>query len=120
MRTILFVLLLTGCVSAEEQQRRAALQQQYQAQQDAANREAYRSQVFAQCRAYGYAEGTEAFKQCLMQVDMANRQAADQQRAILLQQILTNESAGQQNAMPFCSSLPPGTAGYARAQGRCR
>jgi len=51
-----------------------------------------------------------------MQVDMANQQQAAQTRNVVLQQMLQE----QYQSMPLCVSLPPGTSGYYRAQGRCR
>ena len=94
MKKYLLVLLLAGCA-----------QQQPQV--------SYRDQVFAQCRSYGHVEGTEQFKQCVMQVDMQNR-------ALINQQALQDESARQYRAMPMCSSLTAFEAGFYRAQGRCR
>jgi hypothetical protein len=109
---ILFVLLLvslTGCYSAEERMRRRELA----AQQEEANRQAYRDAVAYRCQSYGFRPGTPDFSNCVMQIDQSNR-------TMLMQQMLQDESARQTRALPPCSQLPPGQAGYMRAQGQCR
>jgi hypothetical protein len=55
--------LLASCTTPEQQ-----------AQEEQAQAEAYRRYVMAQCKSYGHTPGTPDFKNCLMQVDMANRQ----------------------------------------------
>lgn len=63
----LLVLLLAGCATQEQLQER---------------QRAYMNTLYAQCSAYGFAQGTPDFGQCLMRLDMANRQsghAANQQ-----------------------------------------
>jgi hypothetical protein len=78
------MVLLAGCATPQE---KAA----QEAQAQAAQQEAYRQQVFGQCRSYGIAEGTEEFRRCLMQVDMAYRAQNDAQRQMLLQQYLLQQ-----------------------------
>lgn len=56
MRYIL-LLLLAGCVSAEERNQR------------------YAEAIYNQCEAYGFKKGTADFSKCVMQTDLANRQA---------------------------------------------
>lgn len=109
---IYLCVLLAGCASPE---RLAALRAQEQAQAQA-QQEAYNRQVFGQCRAYGFTEGTPDFRNCLMQVDQANQAQNAQIRAQILQQYLQEQS----QARPLCSSLPPGLDGYRRARGECR
>lgn len=103
----LVVLLLAGCVSAEEQAARQYLEAH-------AMKEAYRERVFNSCRAYGFREGTPEFSQCLMQVDQATQQRNSATGNAILQQMLRNQP------IPACSSLPVGVAGYRKAEGTCR
>ena len=49
--------------------------------------------VYQQCDRYGFTPGTSGYSRCVMDIDQAR--------------------------MPLCSKLPPGSAGYAKAQGRC-
>ncbi|MBI2749747.1 MAG: hypothetical protein HYX43_10530 [Burkholderiales bacterium] len=109
---VYLVVLLAGCATQEQIEAR----RQYEAEQQAAAIEAYRQQVFGQCRAYGFRDGTPEFSQCLMQVDQANQAQNAQMRAVILQQLLQQ----QYQQMPLCSSLPPGMAGWYQAQGKCR
>lgn len=115
MRRFVYLVAFTlvGCAATPEQIE--ARRQQEQAQQQAAQA-AYRERVFGQCRAYGFTEGSAEFRQCLMQVDMANQQQNAATRQIILQQMLQQ----QYQSMPLCSSLPPFTSGYRRAEGTCR
>jgi hypothetical protein len=103
------VLVLVGCISPEERERRL----QARAEQEEAQRQAYRQGIQNRCASYGFRPGTPDFSNCVMQIDQGNRQ-------MLMQQMLQDESARQQRAMPYCADLPPGQAGYMRAQGRCR
>ncbi len=107
----LFV-LLNACTSPEAIRAR----QDREAAQQQARQEAYRQRVSGQCRAYGFQDGTPEFRNCLMQVDQANRQQNAQMRAVILQQMMQQEY----QQMPLCSSLSPGLAGYRAAQGTCR
>lgn len=65
MRYLLVLVLLAGCTSQEEQNRR------------------YTAAVHNRCEGYGFKQGTKEFSNCVMQVDLANRHAA-QQRQIQL------------------------------------
>ena len=73
----------------------------------------YQERVHARCASYGFTPGTDQFRDCVMKVDMAVRQA-------VIQQELQDQSAAQVRAMPLCSSLTAFEAGFYRAQGRCR
>ena len=106
---VLSMVLLGGCISVEERERR----QQLAAEHEQAQRQAYRQRINDRCASYGFRPGTPDFSNCVMQIDQGNRQ-------MIRQQILQEESARQQRAMPYCSELPPGQAGYMRAQGQCR
>lgn len=86
-------------------------------QVDAAQyRAAYKEQVFSQCDSYGYLRGTREFSDCVMRVDLQNRS----NDAALGNAILQEGMRRQNEALPPCSSLGPGMAGYERAAGRCR
>ena len=109
---ILGLFMLYGCATPEQiAARRAQEQQQLEAQQ-----QAYTQSLFNQCRAIGYQAETEGMRQCVLTLHAQNQQRATQLQGILLQESLQR----QYQSMPLCSSLPPGTAGYARAQGTCR
>ncbi len=103
-RYLSVLLLIGGCASETVQA------------DDAQDRAAYREHVYAQCDSYGYQRGSKAFSDCLMSVDLANRQMADQLRGAILQEALQREY----RTLPLCSSLPSGMSGYERAAGRCR
>lgn len=116
MRTLVALLaslvLLASCASPEriaELDRERALQAQQQ-------REQYRAALQARCSAYGFQPGTEAFSNCLMQLDAANQAQDAQIRATLLQGYLERQTA----TLPSCSSRPPGLAGYEKSTGACR
>lgn len=102
MRYAMCLLILVGCATPEQERARQAAEQAE-----------YQQLVFQRCRSYGFTDATPEFRQCVMQVDMAARQ-------MLQQHTLQEESMRRQRAMPMCSTLPPGTAGYMRSQGRCR
>lgn len=110
--SICLFVLLAGCASPEAI--RAQQEQEAAAQQ--ARQEAYRQQVFGQCRAYGFRDGTPEFRNCLMQVDQANQQQNAQMRAVILQQ----EMQQQYQQMPLCSSLSYSIAALSASQGTCR
>lgn len=114
VRAVITLLLAAaaGCASRDEIEARRL----YEARQQAAAQEAYQQHVLAQCRGYGFREGSTEFSQCVMQVDQANRAQNSQMRAVILQQMLHQ----QYQQLPLCSSLPAGMAGYRRAQGTCR
>jgi hypothetical protein len=112
----LVALLLAGCVSQEEIARRQALQAEYQ--QQAAH--AYRDNLFRECRSIGYQEGTEGFKQCVLQLHMQNQAHNSQIESTLLQGAMQQQQQQNYLSLPYCSQLAPGLAGMARAQGRCR
>lgn len=104
MRYLIVLLAVTSC----------ATQKQVQAQQS--NEAAYWERLRTRCMAYGFQSGTEGFKNCVMQLDLANKQNEANSRQILLQE----EIRRTQGALPLCSSLPPGQSGHARASGNCR
>lgn len=104
--TYLLVLLATSACATDDRQR----EQQIAAQQ------AYAARVQAQCQGYGFVPGTAEFRDCVMRVDMANRQTDAQTRQMLIEQQIQRDTA----LLPLCSTLPPGLAGYRRAQGACR
>ena len=110
MRYLLFLLALAGCASEEPRR------QQAERQTVAAQREAYQRSLEYRCASYGFVQGTADYRNCVVQVDMANRQQDAKTRNAMLQQILEKKYG----AMPLCSSLPSGLAGYHRAQGHCR
>ncbi len=114
MRYFVYLVALTlfGCATQAQIEAR---QEQERAQQLSAQA-AYRERVFGQCRAYGFAEDSAEFRQCLMQIDMANRQQNQAMQQMILQQMIQQ----QYQSLPSCSSLPPGLAGYRKAQGTCR
>lgn len=82
--TIALFVLLAGCETMQEKQARESVEQQVRAEE-------YRRGVIAQCRGYGVPEGTEEFRRCLMQVDMAYRQQNDAQRQMMLQQYIQQQ-----------------------------
>lgn len=85
--TALVVTLLAGCVSAQD----AAWERELQQRRADAQREQYRQQVLGQCRGYGLLDGSEDFKRCVMQVDMASRQQNEAQRQMLIQQYIQQQ-----------------------------
>lgn len=106
-KLICLSVLLSGCATHDPAM---------EAAQEQARREAYTKQVITQCHSYGFKIGTPEFKQCVFQVDMANRQQDEARRQIILQQFLQQQG----DTRPFCYTLPPGLQGYERAGGRCR
>lgn len=116
MRYLVLLFVLAGCATPEQiQARRDA-----EAYQQEAQRQAYRDRVYGQCRAYGFSEGTDQFRNCLMQVDQANQQQNAATRQMLLQQLIQQQNESNVRAMPYCSMLPPAIAGFRRAQGTCK
>ena len=85
-RTILplIVFALTGCISAQDQARN-------QAQQDQADAAVYRQRISAQCQSYGYTQDTDEFRKCLKQVDVANRLPGEAHRQMLIQKYLQQQ-----------------------------
>ena len=113
---------LSGCASKTPEER-AAFRQARQAEEQrqvAAQREAYRQNVYSQCRSYGFRDGSAEFNNCVMRVDMSNREQDAATRQMILQQAIQAEQVRQQRALPLCSSMGPGMAGYMRAEGSCR
>ena len=104
MKRYLCVLLVAGC---------AEIQPQPSQEEILAN---YLQRLHATCASYGFRDGSPEFQNCLMQVDQATKNRRSATSNTLLQQMLQN----QQQALPLCSSLPPGLAGYRRAEGGCR
>lgn len=105
---VLGAILLSGCVSPQEQaemQRQGAYQEQRQ-------EEAYMARLAARCNQFGFATGSEQFSQCMMSLHQQNQANFGAAAAALL----ANQP---QPVRPRCSSLPPGIAGYEAAQGRC-
>ena len=73
MRYLIVLFMLAGCATDDEAEARAQAA-------------AYRDGVRNQCRAYGFKDDTPEFRDCLMRIDMANRQQWEAQRQMLLQQ----------------------------------
>lgn len=109
---LLLCTMLAGCASPEQ----IAARQLYAAEQQEARDIAYTRNLANQCRAVGYQEGTDGFRNCILTLHGQNQQEAAQMRGIAAQEALRR----QYQQMPLCSQLPPGTSGYARAQGSCR
>jgi hypothetical protein len=112
MRAFLVVVpfIIAACASPEQQAQRRAAEMQQQKQAEIA----YQQGLFNQCRAIGYQPDTEPFRQCVLQLHTQN-----QQNAVALDAALLQGAASQPRVLPSCRGLPPGTAGYARAQGKC-
>lgn len=74
---VLVAILFAGCASPETRARWAAEERA----QQAAQREAYWSNLRALCSRYGYREGTDAFAQCMQReaLQQDERQRAAQQ-----------------------------------------
>lgn len=100
--------LLSGCVSPEQ----AAYNRRMQAQQEEAQRAAYRARLTENCDAMGFRRGTDAHANCIL--------SQHQQNQGQMMQLIQMEEQRQLQTMPRCSDLPPGMAGYHRAQGRCK
>lgn len=113
---VLCAAALTGCVS----QQQIEAQRAYEAQQHEAASRAYTENLRGQCRAIGYQDGTEGFRQCILQLHSQNQAQQTQMQGILLNNVLQQQMQQQQNALPYCSQLPPFVAGMRRAQGQCR
>ena len=106
------VVLIGGCVSPEQ----AAYNRQLQAQQEQYQREAYHARLAANCDAMGFQRGTQGHSNCMLTLHQQNQANMGAAAAALIQ----GEQLRQLQSMPSCASLPPGIAGYARAQGTCR
>lgn len=104
--------LLAGCATPEQMAARQAAEAQAQEQRN----QAYTAALAAQCEAIGYVRGTDPWRSCLLQLHGQAQQQMASDRATLLQEALRR----QYQSLPPCSSLPPGTSGYARSQGSCR
>jgi hypothetical protein len=112
MLAVALALLLVGCATPEQ----IAARQAYEAQAQEERNIAYTRHLANQCRVVGYQDGSEGFRQCILTLHSQAQAELSQMRGIAAQEALRRQ--GQQ--VPYCSSLPPGTAGYARAQGSCR
>lgn len=88
----LIVLLLAGC----------ATQEQIHARQ-----QAYVAKLAAQCDAYGFQRGSAEFSQCVMRLDMANRQS--NRRALESSVDALNKDQSRPANMIHCS--PDGIGG---------
>ena len=73
---VMAMALITACTTPEQ---RYAQERQRQAQQQAAMAQRQAS-LEARCRGYGFELRTTAFAQCLMKLDQAEQQAAQQQK----------------------------------------
>lgn len=72
---------LSGCLTAQEEANNAAIRAQIEEAQ-------YQQRIQERCRSYGFRDNTAEFRNCLMQVDTANRQADRATRDMLLQQYM--------------------------------
>lgn len=104
---LLLVALSAGCATPQE----IAYRNQVQAQQEQEQRAAYRERLAQSCDGIGFTRGTDAHAQCILSQHQNSQNQAIQLLGIQQQQYRT---------LPYCSSLPPGTRGYARANGDCR
>ena len=80
----------------------------------------YFSVLHERCGQYGFEKGTTAFSNCVMNLDQIVKQRQLDRQNMILQQGIQDEAVRRQRAMPLCSQLPPGSQGFARAQGSCR
>lgn len=96
----------------------------YAPRNEAAEREAreiaYTRSLAAQCDAIGYQRDTDPWRNCLLQLHQQAQAERAQGNAVLMQEILRRQGQQQYQAMPLCSTLPPGIRGYQQAQGTCR
>lgn len=106
MRVAILALLLTACMSPEENARRMALQNE-------GAQAAYGEQLRTSCESIGYQRDTEPWRQCIMQLHAQNQASSAALGAALLQ-----GAASRPGVIP-CRSLPPGTAGLAYSRGQC-
>jgi hypothetical protein len=121
MRCLFVLMLLVGCATKTPEERAAYRQAQYEAEQAAqqqSNRE-YTEKVMALCRGYGFSSGPE-MRDCVMKVDLANRQQNAAMQQMILQQAIQQEAVNQQRALPRCADMGAGMRGYMQAQGQCR
>lgn len=112
------VLLLAGCISAEERAARDYERaRQIEAAQQAQNK-AYTEDLKRQCSAIGYPTGSDGMRQCILQLHTSTQANSAQMRAVILQQLLQQQRQDELRAMPRCPNNALG--GYQRAQGTCR
>ncbi len=71
------VLVLAGCVSAEEKQRKAA-----------EAREARQASYHQRCVEYGLTAGTDAYANCRQRFDALDRQERTTKKGVILQRLL--------------------------------
>lgn len=83
---LLCAALLAGCETTAQREAK-------ESEQQAARATAYRNHVRAQCIGYGFTEGTDEYRRCLMQVDMSYRQQNEAQRQMLLQEYMRGQGA---------------------------
>lgn len=102
--------VLVGCASQQELAARHAYEQEQQRQREIAYTEGLRGQ----CRAVGYQENSEQFRNCIMQLHLTNQQERAQMMGIILQRALP------QREFPLCSSFDRWTASYRAGAGTCR
>lgn len=74
--------------------------------------EVYRESLDRQCASIGFAVGSDAFRNCVLQLHQQNRAEAAQTQGILL------NNAIQQQPIPPC--LDNALGAYQRSQGSCR
>lgn len=106
--SIIVMLMLAGCATPQEM----AYRQQVQTQQEQEQKAAYREALAQSCDAIGFKRGTDTHAQCIL--------SQHQKRQDHLMQAIGMQQQREYRALPPCSSLPPGLAGYARADGSCR
>ena len=104
------VVLLAGCVSAEQ----AALNRQAEAERFRQQQAAYQRQLQNQCESIGYQPNTEPWRQCILTLHLQKQQEMANLRNTIIQHELQQESL----SMPKCLDGPLGE--YLRRQGRCR
>lgn len=109
---LLLCTILSGCVTQEQ----IAAQRYYEAQEQEARNIAYTRHLADQCRAVGYEEGSDGFRNCMLTLHTQAQAGNAQMRSMLLQQLIQQ----RYNQLPPCSSLSGFNAGFARSQGSCR
>lgn len=88
LAALALTVLLAGCVNHEQR----LANQRYEIEQERLQREQYRERVMGQCRAYGFKDGSPEYKNCLMQVDMANQQQDAATRRAIIQMYLMQQA----------------------------
>jgi hypothetical protein len=93
-------LWMTGCVSPEQ----IAAQRAYEAQQQEEANRAYTAALFSQCRAIGYADGSDAQRNCVLQLHQQEQARRAALGAALLQGYMS-----QQPQQPYYRPQPSQT-----------